>query len=201
MDDVLIGHFPENLSLGTSSEFKLHVWDASPNTTVALVLQFNDGAGNPAVDVASITDSTEAGSTWEELTFQFGDLSSTTVNQFIILFDPGNFASDTYYFDNFTYTSVPVGIDDQLEVSSFKNYPNPFSGSTTFEYTLKEASQVELSVFDQMGRSVASVYEGTQPAGEQQIEWQSENLPAGVYFYSLKIDGQVATGKMVHTPK
>lgn len=199
-NDVITGSFAAGFSLGTSSEFKLHVWDASPNTNVVLSLQYDDGTGN-LVEVVAMTDSTEAGSQWEELTFEFGDLSTADINTFVILFDPGNFASDTYYFDNFTYTSEPVGIDDLLEVSTFKNYPNPFSGSTTFEYTLKEASQVELNVFDQMGRSVASVYEGTQPAGEQQIEWNSENLPSGVYFYSLQIDGQVATGKMIHTPK
>lgn len=198
-NDIILGYFDGDLPLGSDSEFKLHVWAPAPNTKVVLSLQYDDGAGGGPVEVVATRDSTAGASAWEELTFSFGDLSGSTVNAFVILFDPATFTSPTYYFDNFTYSPMATGIEDALEMDSFKNYPNPFSEISTFEYVLKQTSEVQLEVFDQMGRSVSRVFNGTQAAGSQQLTWNAGDLPTGLYFYTLTLNGQTTSGKMMHT--
>ena len=192
--DVIVGSFDDVLLLGSPSVFKLQVWDAAPNTNVILSLQFN------GVEVVALTDSTQNAAQWETLEYNFGDLSGAAINGFVILFDPGAFTSGTYYFDNFSYTPGVTGIDKFLETSSLKNYPNPFSGATTFSYDLKQTAAVRLEVFDVMGRSVGTVFSGTQPAGSHSVEWQAQDMPAGLYFYTLEVNGAIANGKMMLTP-
>lgn len=65
-----------------------------------------------------------------------------------------------------------------------QNYPNPFNPSTTIEYGLPSASKVRLTVFDVLGRYVATLYNGEQEAGYQRLRWEPL-VSTGVYFYSI----------------
>ncbi len=66
-----------------------------------------------------------------------------------------------------------------------QNYPNPFNPTTQIDFTLAEASPVELVVFDVLGRQVAVLVEGSLSAGVHQVQWQALDVPSGVYFYRL----------------
>ncbi len=82
------------------------------------------------------------------------------------------------------------------------NYPNPFNPSTTIYFGLQEASQVNLKVYDILGREVNCLVSRFMPAGEHQVEWngtnsRGEQLASGMYFYRLQMGQQVQTRKMV----
>jgi hypothetical protein len=72
-----------------------------------------------------------------------------------------------------------------------RNAPNPFRASTTLGYTLAEAGQVELAVYDVLGRRVALVENGVRPAGDHQAVLHADALPNGVYVARLVVDGEV----------
>jgi photosystem II stability/assembly factor-like uncharacterized protein len=76
-------------------------------------------------------------------------------------------------------------------------YPNPFTGSETFSYALNESSQVTLQIFDSFGQMVAEPLKAYQSQGEQQFEWNSGRLPAGMYYYRIQAGKQVGSGKMM----
>jgi len=65
-----------------------------------------------------------------------------------------------------------------------QNYPNPFNPSTTIEYGLPSASKVQLTIFDILGRNVATLYDGEQTAGYQRLRWNAP-VSTGVYFYRI----------------
>ena len=65
-----------------------------------------------------------------------------------------------------------------------QNYPNPFNPTTTIEYGLPSASKVRLTVFDVLGRNIATLYNGEQGAGYQRLRWDAP-VSTGVYFYSI----------------
>lgn len=67
-----------------------------------------------------------------------------------------------------------------------QNYPNPFNPATTIQYTLGAASDVKLTVFDVLGREVATLVEGTQPTGAYNVTFEAANLPSGLYLYRLE---------------
>ncbi|MCX6641050.1 MAG: T9SS type A sorting domain-containing protein [bacterium] len=64
-------------------------------------------------------------------------------------------------------------------------FPNPFNPSTTIRFTLPQAAQVALEVFDINGRVVGVQHVEPLQAGEQSIPFDGSDLPSGVYLYRL----------------
>ena len=71
-----------------------------------------------------------------------------------------------------------------------QNYPNPFNPSTIINYELRIRNFVMLKVYDIAGREVASLVNEIMPAGKHAVEFNAADLPSGVYFYSLNVDGK-----------
>jgi hypothetical protein len=67
-----------------------------------------------------------------------------------------------------------------------QNCPNPFNTETNISYSLAEAGNVSLKVYDIAGRLVATLGEGYQEAGEHTVSWDGSGLSSGVYFCKLQ---------------
>lgn len=77
------------------------------------------------------------------------------------------------------------------------NYPNPFVRATDLQYVLPAPADVRLEVFDALGRRVAVLVEGPQPAGTHTVTWDARDLAGGVYFGRLAVGSTVVTRSMV----
>ena len=82
------------------------------------------------------------------------------------------------------------------EFSLKQNYPNPFNPSTKITYSVGTASKVKLTVYDMLGREVATLVNQTKRPGEYTVNFNASNLSSGVYIYSLNADGQTISKKM-----
>ncbi len=94
------------------------------------------------------------------------------------------------------------GNDIPKEYSLVGNYPNPFNPTTTIVFRLPECTDVTIEVFDMIGRSVKTLYSGTQKPGEYLLSWDGINnngskVSSGVYFYKMKTHAYVCTKKML----
>ena len=69
------------------------------------------------------------------------------------------------------------------------NYPNPFAGETTLEFTVQKPTQVRLDVFDVLGRRIETVVDQRYSSGVHQVRWNSESLSRGVYLVRMEVDG------------
>ena len=86
--------------------------------------------------------------------------------------------------------------DQETENINLSIHPNPFTSSTTIEYELEKAETVTISFYDQYGKLVERME--LQHAGDiQQMTWNAESLPAGIYFCELKTAHVVQSLKMI----
>jgi hypothetical protein len=69
----------------------------------------------------------------------------------------------------------------------FSNYPNPFSRSTTLEYSIPVDGKVNINVYNQLGQLVTVVMEEHQVAGRYSIRDCGSNLVPGVYIAKLRL--------------
>jgi hypothetical protein len=74
--------------------------------------------------------------------------------------------------------------------------PNPFAHRATLSFTLAEASDVRLAVYDVLGREVATLVGGRVEAGVHQAAFDGSALAPGLYVYRLTADGTVYSGRM-----
>ena len=77
-----------------------------------------------------------------------------------------------------------------------QNYPNPFNPGTTIAYQLEKAGQVTLDILNGLGQKVNRLSEGWQSAGRYEQNWNGRDekgnpVSSGVYFYRLRVNGQV----------
>lgn len=77
-----------------------------------------------------------------------------------------------------------------------RNYPNPFSHETAMEFGLPEAGHVTATVYDVLGRRVASLVDEVRPAGYHRVTWQAGGAPNGVYFCRVESSAGSRTLRM-----
>jgi hypothetical protein len=71
-----------------------------------------------------------------------------------------------------------------------QNYPNPFNPTTTIRYALPVDARLTVTVFDVLGRKIATLVDDVQAAGVKSVEWSGRNgagaqVASGVYFYRI----------------
>lgn len=90
-----------------------------------------------------------------------------------------------------------TGIQDIRPELEFSVFPNPVSDRLTFRYSLLESSDLKLSVSDALGRQVKDLDGARQGAGKYEQNITVSDLPAGMYFLNILINGQIISHKFV----
>jgi hypothetical protein len=88
-----------------------------------------------------------------------------------------------------TGTSFKVENIQQEIPSDFaleQNYPNPFNPQTTIRYHLPQDSDVRVTVFDLLGREIATLVNGYMTAGVHNINFNASSLASGIYLYRIE---------------
>jgi hypothetical protein len=99
-----------------------------------------------------------------------------------------------------------VSVNDEAEFpkafSLKDNYPNPFNPITNIHYELHKNTEVNITIYDLLGREVKQLVNGKQMSGKHKVTWNGKNdfdqpVAAGVYFYIVEAGDFVQTRKMV----
>jgi M6 family metalloprotease-like protein len=112
---------------------------------------------------------------------------------------------------NFLTLGSQTAVDDPTEPTLLpggftlaQNYPNPFNPSTVIEYAVNpgELTATNLSVFNVLGRKVATLVDAVQGPGTYRVEWDGRSsdgtrAATGIYMYRLTRGDKVETRKMV----
>ncbi len=78
------------------------------------------------------------------------------------------------------------------------NYPNPFIENTSISFRLLQKGNVTVTVSDFSGFVLDKVQLGNLDSGKHKFAYNGSKLSAGIYFYSIRVDGKtVATNRMI----
>lgn len=86
--------------------------------------------------------------------------------------------------------------DVPFDFTLHQNYPNPFNPSTTITFALDKPSRINLKIFDVQGQVVSALINSSYSSGNHTINFNANNLPSGIYFYSLTVSGKTMTKSM-----
>jgi hypothetical protein len=95
---------------------------------------------------------------------------------------------------NWMRTHGAIGTKDAASFSPVtfdmdQNYPNPFNPTTSIRYSAPETSHVTLTVTDMLGRTVATLVDGTVDSGVHTVSFDGANLTSGNYMATIRMVG------------
>ena len=102
--------------------------------------------------------------------------------------------------DGIIYGNLTSIKDDKGFISEdftlYSNFPNPFNSRTQITYDLPTAGIVTLKIYDELGKEITTIVNMNQSPGSYSVNFDASNLPSGIYFYVLKVNGISKTRKM-----
>jgi glycosidase len=185
-----------NNSSSTLVESYLTISDTNKILTVA---NFSSNAAFVTINfTGSITDSSLY------IYDLFADTSlPVSASQFnSVTFKLAGLEAKVYCLQKYVTTSVAGNDNIVYEYKLEQNYPNPFNPSTLITYSLRQAGNVRIKVYDLLGREVATLVNQTQNTGTYKVSWNGKNnfgesVSSGIYFYSINSGSFVSTKKMI----
>ncbi len=99
-----------------------------------------------------------------------------------------------------------IGIEEAKAMMGGKlhgNYPNPFNPSTQITFYVEKDANVQVSVYNILGKKVATLYNDNAAVGLHTVRWNGRDshgssVTSGYYIYRIKMsNGKVFTGKML----
>jgi hypothetical protein len=107
--------------------------------------------------------------------------------------------NEIFYAERNLPPLTSVNEDDNLPIKYQldQNYPNPFNPTTNINYSLRDEQNVTLSVYDMLGRKVATLVNGVKQAGNYSVTFDASQLSSGIYYYTLKAGNFTSTKKMM----
>ncbi len=132
-------------------------------------------------------------SEWNEVDFIEGHGTTTRENSYS--FTDKNVPTGSYLYrlkqinfdGTFEYSEIAeVTVSGPTEFLLGQNYPNPFNPSTTIEYSIPEAGNVNLQVYNALGEELTELVNEYKKAGHYKINFEAKNVPSGVYLYKIE---------------
>ena len=103
----------------------------------------------------------------------------------------GNFgsssANDTVYRIFITPNNISVGLEEEFNsIQNVQLFPNPSNQFTTLLFSLKNAEQIKISLFDVTGKEVLQITNEEMQKGNQKININTSKLSAGIYICKVQ---------------
>ena len=166
---------PQSVSILASS--------AGGGGTIEVRVDSLDGAKIAEIEI-SPTDG------WSHYETFSGDVESVSGQRDVFLQFAGTGGGELFRVRSFSFSTEPAavsvdGLGEALRNTLRANHPNPFSGSTTIAYEIRQSGHVKLDVYDLVGRNVSTIVDEVKSPGSYAVEFNGADLPSGLYFYRL----------------
>jgi 1,4-alpha-glucan branching enzyme len=105
------------------------------------------------------------------------------------------------------FTNFEIGVlnidEFPQNISTIKNFPNPFNGKTKIEINIMKPEHIKLNIFDITGRNVENIYDGYMQSGITNFYWDpnssaGKELSSGIYFLKLYMENNLTIKKIMY---
>ncbi|QQS35598.1 MAG: T9SS type A sorting domain-containing protein [Ignavibacteriales bacterium] len=166
------------------------VWGPHPTLTDVVGYRVYRKYGTTNFVPIATTDFDEYYYTDTELTLDFvqGGTNAYYYLKAIVIHESESEATNTVVA-NIDGQSPEKQISSKSIIDDFQinNYPNPFNPSTIISYSIPERSNIQIKVYDILGREIQELVNELKEAGEHNIQFNAESLSSGVYIYSITV--------------
>ncbi len=97
--------------------------------------------------------------------------------------------------NNLTTSAFDLQLNEPVSLG--QNYPNPVTGKTIIEFSIDEACEISLTIFDITGKTVATPIQRFVESGRHSVELQAAQFQNGIYFYRLDAGNFNSIKKMI----
>lgn len=175
------------------------LWNGDPDNYYSRILTSDNNnifaflrtSGDDSVFVVTNLSDSEKTITLSGTSF-IGGYDNVFTGQSMLLTEGQELTIPAWGFLIFEGNGMGVGIDEEEGTKRGfnleQNYPNPFNPKTVIGYELAVNSAVELKVYDTLGREVATLVSESKSTGKHSIEFEADNLPTGIYIYTLSTE-------------
>lgn len=101
------------------------------------------------------------------------------------------------YGEMFLKDSAKVSQGRLIKDYAIGNYPNPFNPTTKINYQLPQKGFVTIKAYDAIGKEVATLVNEYKESGIYEVDFGGNNLPSGMYIYSMNVNGYTESKKML----
>lgn len=199
VDVEIVAHTP------TGQNGFLNAWidfngDGSFDTSTETIINNVEISSDTYTYTISIPDSAVSGNTFAR--FRFSQLSGLGPDDNVGLSALLNSYGEVEDYQ-VTIDSLITSVDEPAfgaipnEFKLHQNYPNPFNPVTTIVYDVAEQTHVKLDVYNVLGQKVASLVNEIKSPGSYRVEFGTQNLPSGIYFYKVEMQKYSKIMKMI----
>jgi hypothetical protein len=200
----LLSHFPVSQRHATLAGYYQFHPLASADSVFIVVGMLKNGL---TVGAGILTIKTQATS-WTQfnidILYSFGDIPDSASIFISLPAASGTVTGSYFLFDDLAFTGISdikeeesPGLAKEFQLK--QNYPNPFNPTTNIEFSIPKLSNVNLTIYNQLGQVVTTLVNEALPPKSYSVDWNAGDLPSGIYFYRITAGDFSETKKMILT--
>ena len=200
--DINLGGPSADIFQELSASYDFHDHGAASNTLLhhksAIVDGLDQGYRNGRVIAGSMNWSASGNNRNDENTIfiQNDRIANLYMQEFAARYEEAGGSDDLMVVTSTENEDAIADRPERFELD--QNYPNPFNPVTTISFTLPESDEVNVAVYDVLGREVTTLLDGESlQAGTHEVQFDGSGVSSGVYLYRVSLDsGQQLTRRM-----
>ncbi len=179
--------------------------ETNDNYGTAKIVYLDSGGNELDFDEIVILDNNSPLGKWENHSvYGTAPADADSIKAYILFVQPTS-SGGAFWVDDAWLSDVTTTDAEDIPAPAsklYQNSPNPFNPTTRINYYLAKAGNIEINVYDVLGRKVVNLFSGYREAGTHDLLWNGKSASgadaaSGVYYCALKADGMTLTRKMV----
>ena len=133
---------------------------------------------------------------WSTATVNLGAIYAVANVRFKFKYTSGDLTNN-FFLDDINVSGVLSVNENEMDNNKLSIYPNPMQDNATITISVENTAKVTIDVLDITGRTVETVFVGTQKDKEFNYSLNASSLSSGIYFIRANINDKQVIKKLL----